>query len=71
MENYYSWKSEKRASELERSLDLFIKEGIRVDSYIENYLTCCTKADMTSNPNIADIYLRIAIKYSFLRIFDN
>lgn len=71
MENYYSWKSEKRVSEFERCIDLFLKEGIRVDCYVENYLTCCTKADMTSNSNIAEIYLRIAIKYSFTRIFDN
>lgn len=42
MENYYSWKSEKKVSEFEESVNLFISEGMRIDKYYETFVTCYT-----------------------------
>lgn len=71
MENYFSWKTEKKVGEFEKTLDLFIKTGMRIDNYVENYLTCCTDVEIAHNQNIPEMYLRIAVKYSFARVYNN
>ena len=63
MENYYSLKNENKVLLFEKTINLFIQEGIPIDEYFESYVTCCTDKILNTNENLREITMRMYIKY--------
>ncbi|KAL4469176.1 hypothetical protein ABPG72_008916 [Tetrahymena utriculariae] len=71
MENYFNWKVENKVTKFEQCIDLFLKQGIQIYPYFDNFITCFTEKILNSNENIRGIYTRMIVKYNFCRLFDN
>ncbi|EAR83836.2 HECT domain ubiquitin transferase (macronuclear) [Tetrahymena thermophila SB210] len=71
MENYFNWKVENKVAKFEQCIDLFLKQGIQVYPYFDNFITCFTEKILNQNENLRGIYTRMIVKYNFCRLFDN
>ncbi|KAL4431858.1 hypothetical protein ABPG74_012670 [Tetrahymena malaccensis] len=71
MENYFNWKVENKVAKFEQCIDLFLKQGIQIYPYFDNFITCFTEKILNSNENLRGIYTRMIVKYNFCRLFDN
>lgn len=71
MENYFNFKNENKLILFEHCIDLFLKEGIQINEYFDNFVTCFTDKILNSSETLRKIYTRMIVKYNFSKIFDN